>query len=72
MKAEEAKKISESNKLHLEDALADIGSSCNDGHDSCMFPNLHPEAVNELMRLGYKVTIFKDPIIGTENHLVSW
>ena len=72
MRAEEAKKLSDSKKEKFEAVLKRIEQVANDGYDSIGSQNLHPDAIPELMRLGYKVSIHKDPINGLESHIVSW
>lgn len=72
MRAEEAKEISESKKETTEMIVKRIAENAKFGYDSVICPNLRQDAVPELMRLGYKVSIHKDPINGLESHIVSW
>ena len=72
MKAEEARKISEQKKATLEQATEIIKANAQLGHNSVIIHNLNSKTVVELMHLGYKVGIHKDPINGMEHHTVSW
>ena len=72
MKAEEARKLSESNKETTEQVLERIAQQANLGYDSLICPTLGRDAEYELMILGYKISLHKDIVNGLESYLVSW
>lgn len=72
MRADEARQLSDSKKEKLEAVLTRIEQVADTGYDSICGQNLHPDAILELMRLGYKVGMHKDLMSGLEGHIVSW
>ncbi|MDF1547098.1 MAG: hypothetical protein P1P88_04715 [Bacteroidales bacterium] len=72
MEAKNAREISEKNKLGIEGVLKNIEAVANSGHDTLVCSNLHQDAINFLMELGYKISIFRDPYNGLKNHFISW
>lgn len=72
MRAEEARQLSDSKKETMEQIVKRIERNAALGYDSIISQNLHPDIMPELMRLGYKVEIHKDPINGIKSHIISW
>lgn len=73
MNAVEAKRISEENKRSLEQAMKDIEGSANRGEQQLpLFGKcISDDTRLELMRLGYKINIFSDPM-GVESYMINW
>lgn len=71
MKAEEARKLSEEKQIKFDAALKIIKQQAEYGSTSCLFQNLHKDTIEDLMRLGYKLSIHTDPM-GIERHVCNW
>lgn len=72
MNANQARQIAEENQIPLDKALECIESCAKRGETSTVLMNLGDAVKTELMRLGFKISIHKDPIMGVENHLINW
>lgn len=73
MNATEAKRISEENKISLEEVLEQIENGAKRGEEQ--FPicgkRITDKTRLELMRLGYKINLFIDAI-GIESYMINW
>lgn len=73
MNATEAKRISEENKISLEEVLEQIKNGAKNGHEQLPLhgKQISDETCKELMRFGYKINMFLDPM-NVESYMINW
>lgn len=72
MEASKAREISADGKMKIDKIIEIITQCAANGDSACAVYNMHPDAMPELMKLGYSVKMRQDPIMGTDFHVVSW
>ena len=72
MKANEARKLTEENQITLDKAIDSIHSSASSGCGVMSFINLGHDVMTQLIGLGYKVSLFTDPVTADKVHRVEW